>query len=708
MQAIQPPRQIHPATAGSKYEYYEQAFDRNIGFLTPGEQERLHEAVVAIPGLGGAGGAHVAAMARLGIGRFHLADLDRFEVVNINRQHGARAGTFGRPKCEVMAEEARAINPFVALKVFEEGITAENIDAFLEGVDVVIDGMDFFNIEIRRLIFLRAWEKRIHVVTAGPIGFGSAFMVFAPDRGMTFDRYFDLHDDMRMEEKLIAFFVGLVPKAAHKAYTLPGSIDMAEQRGPSLGAGCQLCAAVAAAEVVRILLGKPGLRPAPYYFQFDPFSRQFVQGRLWFGNRGPLQRLKRRLMKARLSGPSDYLQEPRPKVEAPSAPGCGPLTAQVRDYLMKAAIRAPSGDNCQPWRYAHQADTIHLMVDPAADGSFFNVAQAASLISCGAAVENLVLAASRFGMAAAVVVSAADGNARVRIDLSPGTLCEDPLQRFVWERHTNRTLYDGSSLEPNHRLKIQAAIQPFQQAELLLLTEPQQIREAAQLVAGIDRIRAEHRGLHTHLMRMIRFSIQEARERRDGFFLKNLEAGRAGEWFIRCTRPWPVMRMLNHLGMGRMISGISRQGILSASAVGMLKVPSVLPEDLIAGGRALERIWLTVASLGLAFQPMTAATLFWLRWQLGGQGDFSPAHRRLLKDLWPRYQRLFGVTHESEGHVMLFRVGKGRPVGCRTLRKPLASFRLPWPFEASCGDDVSGGTPEPAQAAGSIKQAFGR
>jgi nitroreductase len=533
-------------------------------------------------------------------------------------------------------------------------------------------------------------------------------MVFAPDRGMTFDRYFDLNDDMRVEEKLIAFFVGLVPKAAHKAYTLPGSIDMAEQRGPSLGAGCQLCAAVAAAEVVRILLGKPGLRPAPYYFQFDPFARQFVQGRLWFGNRGPLQRLKRWLMKAKLSGQSEYLQEPRPKVEAPSAPGGGPLAAQVRDYLMRAAIRAPSGDNCQPWRYAYQADTIHLMVDPAADGSFFNVAQAASLISCGAAVENLVLAASRFGMAAAVAVSAADGNARVRVDVSPGTVCEDPLQRFVWERHTNRTLYDGSSLEPNHRLKIQAAIQPFQQAELLLLTEPQQIREAAQLIAGIDRIRAEHRGLHTHLMRMIRFSVQEARERRDGFFLKNLEAGRAGEWFIRCTRPWPVMRTLNHLGMGRMISGISRQGILSASAVGMLKVPSVLPEDLITGGRALERIWLTVASLGLAFQPMTAATLFWLRWQLGGQGDFSPAHRRLLKDLWPRYQRLFGVTHESEGHVMLFRVGKGRPVGCRTLRKPLAAFRLPWPFEASCRDAATGGPPKPAQAAESIKQAVGR
>jgi hypothetical protein len=163
------------------------------------------------------------------------------------------------------------------------------------------------------------------------------------------------------------------------------------------------------------------------------------------------------------------------------------------------------------------------------------------------------------------------------------------------------------------------------------------------------------------------------------------------------------MSLLNHLGMGRMISQISYQGIRSASAVGLLKVRSRRPEDLIVGGKALERIWLTVASLGLAFQPMTAATLFWMRWQMGGQNDFSHAHRQLLNGLWPQYRRLFEVQHESEGHVMLFRIGKGRPVSCRTLRKPLASFRLPWPVEAQRRDEVALSSAAPLQVAGAAR-----
>jgi molybdopterin/thiamine biosynthesis adenylyltransferase len=672
MQPRESIRTITSIAAGNPYRYWDEAFGRNIGFITLGEQERLHRATVALPGLGGVGGAHLVTLARAGIGRFHLADFDRFEPANVNRQQGARVGTFGRAKIDVMGEELRAINPYADLRTFPEGVTPENIDAFLEDVDVLVDSIDFFSLELRRLLFNRARQKGIHVVTAGPIGFGSALLVFAPDRGMTFDQYFDIREEMSMEEKLIAFFVGLAPKAAQKSYTLPGSISMADRRGPSLGAGCQICAAVAAAEVVRILLKKPGLRPAPYYFQYDPFARKFHQGRLWFGNRGPLQRLKRRLIQSRIGGASTFLCEPKPQAPDRCAWNGKALPVAIREYLLQAAVRAPSGDNCQPWRFVAQGSKIRLRLDPTADDSFFNVAQTASWISCGAATENLVLAAGRFGLTARMDLRAVAQGA-IDITLADGGAGEDPLQRFVWERHTNRTLYDGTPLDPYERRRIETAAKA-EDVELLLHTEPEKIREAARLVYKTDLIRSGHRGLHEHLMRMIRFTPQEALARRDGFALKNLEAGAAGEWLLRRTRPWPVMAALNRLGLGKMISLVSYQGMRSASAVGLLKVKGRAPADFIRGGRILERLWLTVTSLGLAFQPMTAATLFWQRWQTGGRADFSPAHQRLLVRLWPRYARLFDVRDTGEGHVMLFRIGHGRPVGCRTLRKPLAGF----------------------------------
>jgi hypothetical protein len=55
-----------------------------------------------------------------------------------------------------------------------------------------------------------------------------------------------------------------------------------------------------AAEVLKIRLGRGPVRAAPYYFQFDAYRQKFSRGRLWWGNRHPLQRLKRSILERRL------------------------------------------------------------------------------------------------------------------------------------------------------------------------------------------------------------------------------------------------------------------------------------------------------------------------------------------------------------------------------------------------------------------------
>ena len=101
------------------FDYFT-AFQRNLGFVSKAEQEKLRVSRVAIAGLGGTGGAQVHALARLGIGHFNLADLDTFELVNFNRQIGATMQTIGRRKTEVMAELAHSINPEADVRLFEK------------------------------------------------------------------------------------------------------------------------------------------------------------------------------------------------------------------------------------------------------------------------------------------------------------------------------------------------------------------------------------------------------------------------------------------------------------------------------------------------------------------------------------------------------------------------------------------------------------
>jgi molybdopterin/thiamine biosynthesis adenylyltransferase len=278
---------------------YEEAFSRHDGLISPEEQARLRRARVAIAGMGGVGGIHLVTLARLGIGSFHIADPDRFDTANINRQYGASSRTLGHGKAEVMAEEARAINPEVRLRVFPEAVTTGNVDAFLNGADVLVDGIDFFALEARRLAFREARRRGIWAVTAGPLGFSTAWLVFSPT-GMSFDEYFDLDRTTDRLDQLISFLIGLAPRATHRTYMDLSRADPKTGRGPSAGLACHLCSGVAAAEVLKILLGRSPVRPAPCSFQFDAYLQLLSRTRLKGGNGHPLRRWKRRLVRRRL------------------------------------------------------------------------------------------------------------------------------------------------------------------------------------------------------------------------------------------------------------------------------------------------------------------------------------------------------------------------------------------------------------------------
>ena len=66
-----------------------EAFERNRGLISDAEQDKLARTLVVIAGCGGVGGLHAHTCARLGIGRFRIADSDTFSIANINRQIGA-------------------------------------------------------------------------------------------------------------------------------------------------------------------------------------------------------------------------------------------------------------------------------------------------------------------------------------------------------------------------------------------------------------------------------------------------------------------------------------------------------------------------------------------------------------------------------------------------------------------------------------------
>lgn len=265
---------------------YDKAFSRNIGWFTEQEQNILKTKKIAIAGCGGVGFIHSLTMARLGIGEFRLADFDVFGVENFNRQVGAMMSTVGQPKMDVMNNTLKDINPEISIASFPQGVNESNAEEFLEGVDLYIDSLDFFAIEARRLVFELCAKKRIPAITAAPLGMGTAFLCFMPGK-MTFEEYFGMEGRPQTEQYL-RFYLGLAPASIQSQYLVdPSRLNLEEKRGPSTIIGCTMSAGVAAANAVKILLGRGDLVCAPEGMHWDPYMNQMERTHIPGGHNNP-------------------------------------------------------------------------------------------------------------------------------------------------------------------------------------------------------------------------------------------------------------------------------------------------------------------------------------------------------------------------------------------------------------------------------------
>lgn len=270
--------------------HYETAFARNIGWLTHEEQQLLRAKRVAIAGMGGVGGFHLLTLIRLGLERFNIADFDHFELANFNRQAGASVSTLGRPKVEVLAGQALDINPAADVRTYPNGINEQSMSDFFTGADIYVDGLDFFAFEARQRVFDYCSKHNIPAVTVAPLGLSAALLNFLPGH-MNFEGYFQLAGRPELE-KAVRFLVGLAPALLHRHYLAdPSQVDLAKRRGPSTVVACQLCAGVASAEVLKILLKRGKVWCAPHGIQFDAYRNKVAHTWRPGGNRHPLNRI---------------------------------------------------------------------------------------------------------------------------------------------------------------------------------------------------------------------------------------------------------------------------------------------------------------------------------------------------------------------------------------------------------------------------------
>lgn len=144
-------------------------------------QRRLAAARVLVIGAGGLGSPAALYLAAAGVGTVGIADFDRVEPHNLQRQLLHDDSAIGEPKVESAARRLRATNPFIQVTTHAEGVTAENALALFGGYDVIVDGTDNFS--------SRYLNNDAAFLAGKPLVYGSVFKfdgqvaVFDPARG---------------------------------------------------------------------------------------------------------------------------------------------------------------------------------------------------------------------------------------------------------------------------------------------------------------------------------------------------------------------------------------------------------------------------------------------------------------------------------------------------------------------------------------------
>jgi len=636
---------------------YHRAFARNLGWVTEAEQAILRAKRVAIAGLGGVGGSHILTLTRLGVGAFNIADFDTFDLPNFNRQAGASLRHLGRPKAEVLAELAADINPELDLRRFPQGVDRDNLDAFLDGVDLYVDSLDFFAVETRRMVFAACAVKGIPAITAAPLGMGAAFLAFMPGR-MTFEEYFRM-DGKPESEQLLRFLVGLSPAMLQLRYLAEkGRVNLDGHEGPSTAMACELCAGVAGVNALKILLNRGDVVAAPWGLHFDAYRNRLRKTWRPWGNNNPVQRVMLTIARRSLA--------PTPPTPPEPAPPQTPI-----ERILDLARWAPSGDNEQPWRFETVSDD-HFVVHAhdTRDWCVYDLDGRASQIAVGALLETIAIAASAEGLEASFARRTEAPEERPLIDVRLSRAAAPAPHRllpFVRARVTQRRPFSTQPLTDAQKKALEESVGAGYR--VLWIEGPRKRWQMAKLLFRSAYIRLTTREAWEVHRRNIQWGAQFSEDRLpdqaigvDAVTLKIMK------WALQ---RWERVQFLNRYLAGtwppRLQMDLLPGYLCAAHFLIVSDKPLQTIDDYIDGGRAVQRFWLTASSLALQFQPEMTPLIFARYGERSMPFTAERGADAVVRRIWTGLHKLFAISEPARG-VFLGRVGAGNLPRARSLR----------------------------------------
>lgn len=619
--------------------------DRNHNKLTRAEQAKLRELRVGVVGVSaGHSIAHVLAMEGL-VGELRLADFDQLELSNLNRIP-ASVIDLGVNKAVLAARRIAEIDPYLRVVVEPEGIRQDNLAAFLEGIDLLIEECD--SLDVKFLVREAARERRVPVIME------------TSDRGVLDVERFDLEPDRPIFHGLLgdldySTLAGLsIQEKSTYALRMLGPRDVSARGAASL------------IELGQTVTGWPQLAS-----EVTLGAATVAAAVRRFGLKGGLPSGRVRLdVEEVLEGLAPVMiaeDQPDLSLSPPEEP---PLVSDDPvTMIVDAARRAPSGGNIQPWRFETDDHEIRFFLTPERT-TMMDVAHRGGYVALGAALMNARVAAASMNLLGPLQLFPEGEFSNHVATLTLGTAGDRQLAALlsaVSTRTANRRPGRPGEIEPGAIEALRRGVER-EGARLHFVTDLERIARAGSMLADSDRLRFLLPELHGEMMGELRWPGRDTLD--EGLDVRTLEMDAFGVALIELLGRPDVMGHLADWRAGQALGLRTEAMVGSSSAIAAITVPRADPTWYVRGGSALERFWLETDSMGLAVQPVSPVFLYATDEEdlvgLGGERHLDALHA-----MSERFREFWAVD-DGEAFVMVLRVFHAPRPTVRSVRLPLS------------------------------------
>jgi molybdopterin/thiamine biosynthesis adenylyltransferase/nitroreductase len=643
--------------------------NRNKHKITAEEQLTLSKKKVGVMGLSVGQSVSLTLAIERGFGELRIADFDELDLSNLNR---IRTGVHNiqLQKTVIVAREIAELDPYLKVICFHEGITEQNIDAFLTEngkLDLLIDECDSFDVKISAR--QKAKALRIPVLMEGSDRCTIDIERFdlEPDRPVLHG-YVD-HMDMSvfktltsLDEKLpyIAPVTGvetLSPRMKASAIEIMTTISTWPQLASAVTYGGGITADLSR----KILLNN-----------LKTSGRFFIDIDELITDESPASEAAEEaaVKELNVSDVRNYLSENQ--VNADTAGDV--LSEKQIGSLIAAANKAPSGGNNQPWHWHYEQGTLHLFLNRHVSGAYLDPDYISSYISLGASVENLLLEAAVNELGVTWKFTPEFFPDHIAMFSFKGTHKatdkEISLAAHISDRHTNRKT--GSTQDMNAKdLDQLKAVTEVDEISLHWLTDDNDKTVLGDISGQADLLRMFIPAAHEDFIKKeMRWNKEEILETEDGIGINTLDLSNNDQIGLRLMKDEKAVQFLKKIKGGSAFKKLALKQFQSSPAIGLITLPKSSPLNYLKGGMAVEKLWLAATALGYQIHPVNVPLIFFYKNNFQELNDLPEESSAQIFTLHQKFKQLFKIT-DNIAEIFLFRIFKAESSPQRTIRKPL-------------------------------------